>query len=85
MIHQDECTVWRNGIKYPCNSTVVLNNSTSVLSSIELSYVAALVQNVVLITQFTSNFPLIKSVVLLSQLHKFHKVKNEQPPPEFDG
>ena len=37
---------------------VVLNNSTSVLSSIELSYVAALVQNAVLITQSISNFPL---------------------------
>ena len=55
------------------------------LNNIELIYVAVLVQNAVLITQFTSNFPLIESLVLLSQLHKFHKVKNEQTSIEFDG
>ena len=67
--------MWINGIKYPCNSTVVLNNNTYVLSRIELNYVASLVQNAVLITQSTSNFPLIESLVLLSQLQKFHKVR----------
>ena len=54
-------------------------------SSIEIGYVAALVLDAVLITQCTSNFPLIESLMLLSQLQKFHKVKNEQPPAEFDG
>ena len=77
--------MWRNGIKYPYNSTVVLNNSTSILGSIELNYVVELVQNAVLIAHFTSNFPLIESLVLLSRLHKFHKVKNERPLAEFDG
>ena len=75
----------RNGIKYPCNSTEVLNSSTSVLSNKELSYQAALVLKNNLNTQTTSNFPLIESIVLLSQLQKFHKVKIEQPPAEFDG
>ena len=41
--------------------------------------------NVVLVTQSTSNFPLIEYLALLSQLQKFHKVRIERPPAEFDG
>ena len=77
--------MWRNGTKYPYNTTIVLNSNTSVLSSIELSYVAALVQNAFLITQSTSTFPLIEYIFLLYQLQEFHKVKNEQTLAEFDG
>ena len=36
-------------------------------------------------TQTTSAFPLIESLVHISQLQKFHKVMIEQPPAEFDG
>ena len=77
--------MWRNGIQYPYNSIVVLNNNTSVLNIIELSYVVTLVLNAVLITQPTYKFPVIEYLVLLSQLQKFQKVNNEQPPVEFDG
>ena len=52
-----------------------VNNSATSYTSSEIS----------LNTQTTFSFPPIKSLVHISQLHKFHKVIIEQPLVEFDG
>ena len=73
------------GLDTPYNSTEVLNNSTFVLNSKELSYQAALVLKEVLSLKPLLTFPSSNLLCTILNFRIFDKVMIEQPPTKFDG